>query len=426
MKRFAETFSDTISNTKPIDFFKTYFEPKQNNQEWCLKVDTSKIGLVYIFVPDRMYDPNKATSKSEYKDNIFKLNHYYSLLLLFKLFKPSVANPLLFYYVNDWGKPRTNHYNRWFNDTYWWHEKLLENDLAKDKIVFTKIEHDYNYAQHDFNMYTIINKVKEDSMRKFLNSKISHVLLITSDIIIGPKIMTCFSRDKPYSSQANTLVNLDTIRLNMPNECFKSLNNPDGDGIYSFLYKLDVIHSGIDFSGALIWRTKNSPLNTAEIGPTLVNQFNVYRCLYKNDLMLSKSLEFFYEDTFCMFGFELNIYEPPNLQSLFLSQEHNYLYRMLRFFLYNQLKPITYKQYNHEATNQIPNIVHLIWFSSPYRGLKFIEYLCLKSILAVIKPERVRIHGDNQPKCELWKKIKQNPKIEWVCERRNKFELGFP
>ena len=120
-----------------------------------------------------MYDPNKATSKSEYKDNIFKLNHYYSLLLLFKLFKPSATNPLLFYYVNDWGKPRTNHYNRWFNDSYWWHEKLLENDLTKDKIVFTKIEHGYDYAQHDFNMYTIVNKVKEDSMRTFLNSKIS-------------------------------------------------------------------------------------------------------------------------------------------------------------------------------------------------------------------------------------------------------------
>lgn len=406
----------TFLSSTGIDFFKTYFKEKQNNQEWCLKVDTSKIGLVYIFVPDRMHDPNKHTSKSEYKDNIFKLNHFYSLVILFKLFKPTASNPLLFYYINDWGKPHTNHYNRWFNSTYWWNGKLLENDINANKIIFKKIEHEYNYSQHDFNMYAIVNKVKKDCMRKFSSPKTSHILLITSDILIGPKVMTCFSSDKPYLSQSNTIVNLKTIRLNMPNECFKSLNHPDGDGVYSFLYKLEVIHRAIDFSGVLIWRIDKPPISKAVVDSSLVNPFNVYRCMYKNDLMSSsKSTEFFYEDTFCIFGFELNIYEPPNLQNLFLTQEHNYLYRMLRYYLYNQLNPITYKKYDSETVSEIPNVVHLIWFSSPYRGLKFIEYLCLKSILAVIKPIRVKIHGDNEPtRCELWKKIKRNPKIEWV------------
>ena len=435
-------------SSKPIDIFFASFKntPKISTNEWCPRVETSKIGLVYIFVPDRMQDPNKHTSKSEYKDNIFKLNHYYSLIALIKLFKPSEHNPLLFYHVNEWGKPRSNHYNRWLNDSFWYDKLFEKADLkAKNSIHYIEIKHKYDYQKHDFNMYDIMNDVKDDCMKRFTfyptkTTKKTHVLMLTSDLIIGPKVMTCFSQDKPHIHAANTLINLDSIRLNMPNECYQSLNDDvkgfsildkgaysldsvDSGGVYSFLYKLDVIHRSNDFSGMLIWKiVYNSSANSIQIpfksiDSSLVNQFNVYRCVYKNDLMKSSSANFKYEETFCIFGFELNIYEPPNLQHLFLTQEKNYLFQTLRFHLFNQTNPIKYKYNDYsweEDKRKIPNVVHLIWFSTPYRGLKFIEYLCLKSILAVIKPERVRIHGDNQPHCDLWKKIKRNPKIEWV------------
>jgi hypothetical protein len=48
--------------------------------------------------------------------------------------------------------------------------------------------------------------------------------------------------------------------------------------------------------------------------------------------------------------------------------------------------------------------------------MKLIEYLCVKSILHVIKPEKVRIHGDVKPPSsdDYWKELSANPSIEWV------------
>ena len=298
-------------------------------------------------------------------------------------------------------------------------------------IKFLKIEHDYDLAKHDFNMYDILSKVKADCTKQFDNAREkTHVLLVTSDILIGPKIMTCFTRDKPHESQTNTLINIDSIRVRMPSECYNVLHQYEREefylNAYSFLYKLDIIHSERDLSGMLVWRITADRENHS-IDETLVNQFNVYRCMYKNDVMkgdvaLAASKSSF-DSTFCVFGFELNIYEPPNLQSLFLTQADNYLFEMLRYFLFDNLKPVAYKRLDAvTVAPRIPNVVHLIWFSTPYRGLKFIEYLCLKSILAVLKPDRVRIHGDNEPSCELWKKIKKHPKIEWVQKKRTDLE----
>ena len=361
-----------------------------------------------------MEDHNRQANKNDYGENVFKLNHYYSLLMLSKLYKPSKNDRILFYYINDSGKPTSNHYNRWLNDSSW------NRKLPLSSIKFIKIDHEYNLRKHDFNMYDIISKIKLDCVKRFDTYK-EFYLLTTSDIIVGPKLYTCFTPDMTSSAQANNIINLDSIRTNMPNECFKALNpnkNEHSENVYSFLYRLDAIHNQKDFSGILIW---NRNYIETSFDHSLVNQFNVYKCVYKNDIFRPDGM---YENSFCLFGYELNIYEPPMLQHLFLNKENNYLYQSLRYHLYGNLNPVSYTKIENKSNPKIPNIVHLIWFNERYKGLKFIEYLCLKSILEVLKPDKVRIHGDNKPQCELWKEISKNKKIEWVQMERPLFKYG--
>lgn len=378
----------------------------------CKALNTENIGLIYVFVPDRMLDMN---DKNQLNKNgiVFKLHHYYSLLMLTKLFKPTRQNRLLFYYVNDWGKPISNHYNRWLNDTDW------NSKLPLDAIKFIKFDYNNQSTGINFNFdfYDILTRIKQDSLNHFdLIEKKKRFLLVTSDVIIGPKIQSCFTKDLDMTDPNRSLIDVDSIRASTSNECFNSINKISTDrNFYSFLYKLDALHNPSDFSGILIWNSNFTGQVTREI----TEYFNVYKCNYKNDIF--KTSKYFFNETYCVFGFELNIYEAPILQDIFFDKE-NYFYKMIRSFLYGDGNLIEYKK-TQEA--KIPNVVHLIWFGSPLKTLKFIEYLCLKSILSVIKPDKIRIHGDNKPfNCTLWQEISKNPKIEWMYRERPDFKYG--
>lgn len=87
----------------------------------CLSIDTTKIGVAYVFLPDRFYP------REEQARHVFKRTNFYSLLLLARLFKPSPTNRLLFFYTNRTGQPRSNHYNRWLADPFWTKAIGLEN-----------------------------------------------------------------------------------------------------------------------------------------------------------------------------------------------------------------------------------------------------------------------------------------------------------
>lgn len=87
----------------------------------CLSIDATKIGVAYVFLPDRFYP------QVEQARHVFRRTNFYSLLLLARLFKPSPTNRLLFFYTNSTGQPRSNHYNRWLTDPFWTKTVGLEN-----------------------------------------------------------------------------------------------------------------------------------------------------------------------------------------------------------------------------------------------------------------------------------------------------------
>lgn len=53
---------------------------------------------------------------------------------------------------------------------------------------------DITYVGYDFNLYDIVNRVKHDCVDRFDAVK-EKFLLVTSDVILGPKMQTCFTRD---------------------------------------------------------------------------------------------------------------------------------------------------------------------------------------------------------------------------------------
>ena len=345
----------------------------------CKKVDTSKIGLVYLFIPERgTYNSNEKS--------IFKLSHFYSLLVISRLFRPEYNDRLLFYYIKD--KPQSNHYNRWLNDSFW------TNTFSLPKIKFIQLDNAEIGEHREFNMHEIIDTIKEDCVKQFDRPQTkSHILLTTSDVIVGPKLMTCFTNDKETEN----------------NECYRLLNETNEP--YSILFNLEKIHKENDFSGLVIWRKE---MRVENLSLSRVKQQNVFKCIFKNDVIQPKDWlksNKLYEDSFCLYGIESNNHD---LQDVFFHEKHSYFVKMIRYFLYNRLNPFKYEYIDEIKPKKIPNIVHLVWFSDESRSLKFIEFLCLKSILAVLKPDKVKIHGDNQPNCDSWKKIKNNPKIEWV------------
>lgn len=146
---------------------------------------------------------------------------------------------------------------------------------------------------------------------------------------------------------------------------------------------------------------------------------NNFKCHYKQDVInLPASND--YATSFCVFGYELNTQDIPAIESI--GTISNYFNRIIRKYVYGKDKLLKYGTKKKAA---IPNIVHLIWFSDVPRRLKFIEYLCLKSILSVLKPDKVRIHGDIKPIGADWNQIlNSSDRIEWVDLKRTFYKYG--
>ena len=83
----------------------------------------------------------------------------------------------------------------------------------------------------------------------------------------------------------------------------------------------------------------------------------------------------------------------------------------MRSYIYNQTNEISY---THETVAKIPNIVHLIWFSDTDRDLKFIEYLCIRSILQNLRPDVIRMHGDRKPVGKYWQEVENSDLIKYI------------
>lgn len=125
----------------------------------CQTVDTSKIGLIYVFLPARSKNDVFVQSNESVRQLIFRLNNYYSLLALSKLFKASPTDRLLFYHVNEASRPQSNHYNQWLNDSFW--QSRVPFDAVK------MLDLDYDYQDYEYNMFEIVEKIKRHCVGQF-------------------------------------------------------------------------------------------------------------------------------------------------------------------------------------------------------------------------------------------------------------------
>ena len=381
-------------------------------------VDTTQIGLVYFFMPSREYTVNDLRKKN---GTVFKLHHFYSLLSLVKLFNPNRTNRILFYYLTEFGQPISNHYNQWLDDPHW------HNKIGLYNIKFISI--DYQLENSELNLYKILSQIRKDSVRYFdaISNK-KYILYVTSDVIVGPKIFSCFTKNKATDHLELDQSSFIWLREKLVNDCHTLLSSANFfPNYFSFLFKINMIHKKYDLSGILIQRIDNDEnLHDEakfqnELENIHVNNNNNFKCHYKSNIFNSQSGSLdSYENAYCIFGFELSPYDTPYLQNIFFSND--YFSGFIRHGLYSFENPIIYKK--SEEKFFIPNVVHLVWFSDTKRKLKFIEYLCLKSILVVLQPEKIRIHGDNQPNCDYWRELSKNSKIEWVQRERNYFKFG--
>ena len=60
----------------------------------------------------------------------------------------------------------------------------------------------------------------------------------------------------------------------------------------------------------------------------------------------------------------------------------------------------------------IPKIVHMVWFG--FKTMDFVMYLCLRSILTVVNPDKVYIHGDGQMHGKYLQKLKKDNRVIFV------------
>jgi hypothetical protein len=381
----------------------------------------SRIGLIYFFLPNRMLlaknshknesHINQKDKKSLYR-NVFKLNHYYSLLMLAKTFKISAQNRMLFYFLDDnFNRPVNTHYNQWLNDTFW------NCKIPIEGVKFIPYGNHKSGENLKYNLYEIMNHIKHDSLNKFddPNQK-DRFLFVTSDIIIGPRINHCFSYDSTVPSKSHyNSYDVEELKNKMSNECFDIFHdNFLNKHYFSLLYQLEYFHTPNDFSGIILWNKKFARKNSLKIDSSMIHPDNVYYCQYKSDVIEQNKHN--YEDSFCVFGFELNLHESPVLERIFFDEKRTKFNQNLREIFYGDSKPF---KHNILSAPKIPNIVHLIWFGDEYKSLKFIEYLSIKSILNVLKPDKLKIHGDNQPRSEeLWNELARDPRTEWVHMQR--------
>ena len=74
------------------------------------------------------------------------------------------------------------------------------------------IQLDYIYSGYDFSMYEIIERVKRDCVNRFESAK-ERFLLVTSDVIIGPKLQLCFTRDLIETDSSDKSISVELLRL---------------------------------------------------------------------------------------------------------------------------------------------------------------------------------------------------------------------
>ncbi len=175
---------------------------------------------------------------SRWQQSTYKLTNYYSLLLLAKYFKASQTDRILFYSVNELSIPKSNFYNKWLNDSFW-SEKIPIESLNFLKIDYksVKTRRDVN----NINFYIILQKIIATSLNHFDKPK-KYILFVTSDVIIGPNLLSCFSLD--LSSNVST----------ESRKCYKEIHKNTNFPYYSILYSLSVIHNENQFAGILLWK----------------------------------------------------------------------------------------------------------------------------------------------------------------------------
>ncbi|XP_062569678.1 uncharacterized protein LOC134231727 [Saccostrea cucullata] len=61
---------------------------------------------------------------------------------------------------------------------------------------------------------------------------------------------------------------------------------------------------------------------------------------------------------------------------------------------------------------KIPKIVHLVWYRE--KEMDFMMYLSLRSVMTILKPEKVFIHGDNLLHGKYFDKFKRDPRLHTV------------
>ncbi len=421
----------------------------------CQKPAMSHIGVVYLGLvfDGKTLDELKYMSKP-HNLSTFKLNNFYTLTLLTKLFDARPTDRIVFLHPNDYLKNVTNHYNRWFNDKFWSDKvpmaniKFIHLDYSNKRTTTTTTT-----TTTAVNYFSILQKVINEADKLFDVPK-SHVILVTGDTVVGPKILTCLSLDLSDPLIDNNGINSQYHNIGL--ECYQSVHRSQSIGFsyYSLLYQIKGVHEQHSLSGILVWQL-NSQLNvkityndesmeadgyddkirldipsrrkkdTRSIflikQDKLVSPMNVHKFIYKDKLSMPEAQAKF-RDAYGIFGFEFNKLDAPNIEDAFTTP--NYFYELIRYAVFGNTKPIGFEK---KSTPLIPRIVHMVWYGEKYKHMKLVDYLSLKSVILILKPDKVKIHGDVEPYGTLWDSVKQHPIIEWVQRDRplNRYGQNF-
>ena len=140
--------------------------------------------------------------------------------------------------------------------------------------------------------------------------------------------------------------NLADFKDNLSVNCFRALNSNEkhtNTNYFSLLYKLDFFHVlDADFSGIFMWSKSWGEKSENKIDKSMVLKDNVHNCHYKSDIL--EKHKFSFEDTFCIFGHELNSPDTPVLEAAFFANRSNYFYSFLRQFVYNKTQPVEFNR----------------------------------------------------------------------------------
>ena len=379
----------------------------------CDALSKKTVGVVYFFNPTTRFEEFAELRKKN--GSVFKLHHFYSLISLVKLFGATKNNRVLFYYLKDFGKPVANQFNRWLEDLDW------QRRLGFSNIKFVGLE----YQAEHLDLFKVFAKIRNDCVRHFDNFHTKkYILYTTSDVIPGLGLLNCFAKNTQPLIQSSWSSS-ESMRQELTSKCWKYLIETK---FFSYLFKINKIHQKNDFSGILLERLDESEFSVDEeekfadeLAKVHVSEMNNYKCHYRRDVFHSaENAPNSFKNTHCVFGFDLNLHDTPYLQEIFFYSD--YFSRFMRHSLYGLQNPVSYRMVDQEPI--IPNVVHLIFFSNNKRELKFVEYLCLKSILLVLRPDKVKVHGDQEPQGQYWLELTQSTKILWVQRERNYFKYG--